>query len=460
MRFGLTAKLFCAVLAVNMAVVIATAMATRVSFDRDFIRYLDEQEMQRAERAVPTLAAEYQAHHGWNFLAKNWTAWLRILHSTQDSVPAGAENDSDPAATNMRFALIDARDNYVVGNSEPTDRSLRRPITVNGQLAGWLTMVCMRDLVRVGDIRFQEKRTQTSWIIAGVTSLLAAAIALWLARALAAPLRRLAGATHRLARGDYVARVPVVSGGDIGQLETDFNQLAATLADNERTRRHFVADVSHELRTPLAIMQGEIEAVNDGVRPIDACAVASLQVEVRRLNKLVDDLHTLSLSELDTLRYQWDDVDFAASIRHALGLYQARFASAEVAVSATGLFSSVHVHADEDRIQQVLQNLLENTVRYVDPGQSIVLRLHIVGDDAVLDIQDSGSGVPDDALPRLFERFYRVEGSRNRATGGSGLGLPVCRSIVEAHGGHITASNAPQGGLWIRMFLPLMVTTP
>lgn len=456
MRLGLTAKLFCAVLAVNLAVVLATAMATRVSFDSDFIRYLDEQEMQRGERAIPTLAAAYETHHGWDFLGKNWVAWLGILKAAAEPSAADRADAPDPDTANMRFALIDAHGAYVIGNTEPTDRSLSRPITVRGQTVGWLTMVCMRDVVGAGDIRFQEQRTRTSWTIAGITFLMAAAIALWLARALAAPLRRLMHATHRLASGDYGSRVPVNSGGDIGQLETDFNRLAATLADNERTRRHFVADVSHELRTPLSIMQGEIEAVNDGVRPIDEWTVASLQVEVRRLSKLVEDLHTLSLSDVESLRYHLGDVDVATSIRQALALYHGKFASAGITVATTGLLSSVRIHADEDRIQQVLSNLLENAVRYVDPMHCLYLRLHTMGDDAVLDIQDSGSGVPDEALPQLFERFYRVEASRNRATGGSGLGLPVCRSIVEAHGGSITANRAPQGGLWVRIHLPLV----
>jgi two-component system sensor histidine kinase BaeS len=304
-------------------------------------------------------------------------------------------------------------------------------------------------------VRFQERQLRATWIIGALSVLLAAGVAMWLARLLLAPLKRIAGATHRLAPGAYTTRFPVSSRDEIGALAQDFNSLAQTLERNEQLRRAFVADISHELRTPLAVLRGELEAIEDGVRPLSPESLESLQVEVETLTKLVSDLYDLSLSDVGALTYRKVEVDVVEVLELALNAFRSRLADRRIALDAHLPNQPLIVFADEDRLRQLFTNLLENALRYTDPDGVVKVDCRQIGRRVEIDFQDSAPGVPDESLPRLFERFYRVESSRNRASGGAGLGLAICKNIVEAHEGTLTARASPLGGLWIGITLPL-----
>lgn len=219
-------------------------------------------------------------------------------------------------------------------------------------------------------------------------------------------------------------------------------------------RRDFMADISHELRTPLAVLRGELEAIQDGVRQFTPESVASLQAEVGTLTKLVDDLHQLSMSDEGALAYQKAPVDVINILEVVTGAFRERFASRDLKINLS-LPDSAVVFGDRDRLMQLFNNLLENSLRYTDGGGA----LHISGRQEnghfALTFADSAPGVKDAQLEKLFERFYRTEGSRNRASGGSGLGLAICVNIVEAHGGTIRAAHSPFGGVSITVELPL-----
>jgi two-component system sensor histidine kinase BaeS len=303
-------------------------------------------------------------------------------------------------------------------------------------------------------LRLQATERDASWTIAVIATLLAVLISLWLARALGLPLQRIARATHVLASGKFKARVPVDSGGELGQLERDFNHLAQTLERNEAMRASLVADVSHELRTPLAVMRGEVEALEVGIRPMTTDAMRSLAVELDRLNRLVDDLYHLSLSDVGALQYYFVDVDIVDVLDELLVPFRRRFADAGITLRTALPDHPCWVSGDETRLQQVFSNVLQNALRYVSSGERVEIGVRESQSNITIDIQDSGDGVPEASLDALFGRFYRVEASRSRATGGAGLGLPICRSIIEAHGGTITAAKAPQGGLWMALSLP------
>jgi two-component system sensor histidine kinase BaeS len=272
-------------------------------------------------------------------------------------------------------------------------------------VVGWLGYVPATGLGDDRQLRFLKEQRLAFVLVAGIVVLLAAALSLLLARRLVRPLRGLAEATHGLTAGDFSLRVPVAGSDELGQLARDFNILALTLEHNEQSRRQWVADISHELRTPLAVLRGEIEALQDGVRPLDQGAMQSLHSEVLRLHRLVDDLYQLALSDLGALSYRKEIVDLAP-------------------------------------------------LHYTDAGGDVVLR--VVCDAAVVrvELEDSAPGVADADLARIFERLYRVEASRSRAAGGAGLGLAICRNIVEAHGGAISAHHSPMGGVLLRVELP------
>jgi two-component system sensor histidine kinase BaeS len=217
-----------------------------------------------------------------------------------------------------------------------------------------------------------------------------------------------------------------------------------------------LADISHELRTPLSLLRAELEALQDGVRPMGPAVVSSLQADVERLSRLVEDLYQLSMTDLGALSYHKRPVDPIALLRDDIESVAGEFARQGLSLELKSVpQADVTLFADPDRLSQLFRNLMQNSLRYTDRGGRLEM---VAGREAgwlTLDFDDSAPSVPAEALPQLFERFYRVEGSRNRALGGAGLGLAICRNIVEAHGGRIEAGMSPLGGLRIHVELPL-----
>jgi len=214
-----------------------------------------------------------------------------------------------------------------------------------------------------------------------------------------------------------------------------------------------MADVSHELRTPIAVLRAGLEALEDGVRPLTREALASLHGEVTALGKLVEDLYQLSLADVGALTYRKERSDVADALEQAAEPFAARYAERRLCLEKQ-IPRGLMVLADVDRLSQAFRNLLENSARYTDAGGRVRVAARREGGRIAIDFEDSAPGVPGDALPRLFERFYRVEASRSRANGGAGLGLAIVRSVVEAHGGTIEAGASPLGGLRVTISLP------
>ncbi|VVE70699.1 signal transduction histidine-protein kinase BaeS [Pandoraea captiosa] len=280
------------------------------------------------------------------------------------------------------------------------------------------------------------------------------AIALRVAQRLLVPVTPLLEATHRMATGDYSVRVPTAGGDELARLAIDLNRLADTLAQNDRLRRNLLADISHELRTPLSILRGEIEAMEDGVRPLTQDALASLRVEISQLSKLIDDLYELSLSDVGALTYEFAPVDMTEHVATSVNAFRDWFEAKGISLNVHLPDETLMIDGDLHRLTQLIGNLFENSLRYTDGGGAVGVYLSATDAHLRLDIEDSEPGVPNDALPRLFERLFRVEASRSRRSGGAGLGLALCKHIVEAHGGQIVARHSPLGGLALSITLP------
>jgi len=434
---GITLKLFLAILAACALASIAMAVATRLSFQSGFLGYLDQSDGQRLDTLSARLADEYRKRGSWDFIRNDYRQ-LREL--------------ALPEQPQQRLTLLDASRRTVVGNPELPDDAAMRSVTVDDRVVGWVARAPFRRLSSAAELAFQQEQLRAAWIIAGLAVVLAGAVALVLARALLLPVKRLAQATHQLAAGAYDTRVEVRSGDEIGRLGEDFNRLAHALERNEQLRRRFVADVSHELRTPLAIARGELEAIEDGVRPLTRESIASLKNEVDSLGKLVEDLYQLALADVGALAYRKEPLDIAEVARETVDAYGERLRERGLHVDAR--LAPAKVFGDGDRLGQAFRNLLENSLRYTDRGGQLRIGVRREGARVAVDFEDSAPGVPADALPHLFERFFRAEGSRNRAHGGAGLGLAIVRSIVEAHGGVIKAAASPLGGLSVSIELP------
>jgi len=455
-RPGITGKLFLAILATCIVLLITMHWAVRISFERGFIDYIKHGNEQRLQMLGDALGEQYELHGDWRFLRNNDRFVFQILRSFEH------DGDSDrpgpgmpPHGWRTQFWVTDQSGDVLVGPRSPIPKEgTRRAITVNGAVVGSVIASPVERLTRNTDINFDRQQRRTSWLIVGLATLLAALATFPLARGLLAPVKRLVEGTHRLAAGDFTTRVTTTSPDELGKLAQDFNQLARTLEKNQQMRRDFMADISHELRTPLAVLRGELEAIQDGVRQFTPESVASLQAEVGTLTKLVDDLHQLSMSDEGALAYQKAPMDVITLLEIAAGAFRERFASRGLTLSVS-LPESAIVFGDRDRLMQLFNNLLENSLRYTDAGGQLLISASVKPDILAMTFADSGPGVSDEQLSRLFERFYRTEGSRNRASGGSGLGLPICVNIVEAHGGSIAAAHSPFGGVSITVELPL-----
>ena len=460
MKIGITRKLFLAVLATVIFAVLVVGVATRWSFTRGFLGYLNELAVERMEFVTARVVQAYAQHGNWDFMRDQPEAWIGLLRPvvgqelTTETLPGSNLPTSDLTGAFLRLGLVDSQQQWVAGYREIDINMQRRPVMVNGSTVGWVVLASFQSVADAGNLQFQEDQFRAVLLACSIAVALAALIALWLARTLLAPVRRVAEATHHLAAGRYETRVNVTSHDEVGQLAADFNHLAQTLQRNEGVRRDFMADVSHELRTPLAILRGELEAIEDGVRAVTPTALHSLQGEVATLSQLVDDLYELSLSDAGALAYRLHELDLRVLLTSTVDSMRMRFAQRDLRIELQLPSRALPVNADEARLQQLFHNVLENSLRYTDCGGQLRIGVQETADWLQVDFQDSAPGVVVEMLPHLFERFFRSEGSRSRATGGAGLGLTICRNIAEAHGGTIEAQASPLGGLWIAVRLP------
>jgi len=287
--------------------------------------------------------------------------------------------------------------------------------------------------------------------------LLAAAVALlltlFLSGRILAPLEALSRAARGLARGDFTRRVRVEAQDEVGELARTFNSMAEELGQAEQLRRNLVADVAHELRTPMSNIQGFVESLQDGVMEADQRTLESMHEEVLLLSRLVDDLQELALTEAGQLKLDVRQLDLSEMARRAVAAAGPRAEAKKVRLEAD-LPLSVIVRGDGRRLAQVLGNLLANAINYTPAGGRVGISIASKGKEAEIRVTDTGVGIPPDELPHIFERFYRVDKSRSRTTGGVGLGLTIARRLVEAHGGRIAAQSEVGKGSTFVVTLP------
>jgi signal transduction histidine kinase len=278
-------------------------------------------------------------------------------------------------------------------------------------------------------------------IVAGLASV---ALAFVMARMLARPLHEVGAAARRIADGDYAARVPREGPEEIASLADSFNQMAMSLEEQERMRRDFIANAAHELRTPLTNLQGYLEALRDGVITADRATYESLHEEADRLVRLSRSLDALAEGDAATAPPELEPVDLVAVVRMAVEL-------AQPTIERAGLRLEVHApatlpaRANPDHLAQVLANLLSNAARYSPRGGTVTVTAERRPADLLVSVANTGDPIPPEDLDRVFERFYRVEKSRDRARGGAGIGLAIVKQLVEAGGGRVGADSGESG---------------
>lgn len=477
MKIGITHRLFLSILAATSLAILCMFLVMQWNISRGFFRYLNTLDQGRVEQMAERLGRAYASHGSWDFLREDRRYWMRRLTAglRGDGIQVGPFSGGQPGAgrfmegdgrmmpppppprrrpvePQLRFIILDAARNPVVGNPAGVAEANFRAIVYDGKKAGYVGLPSPRHFLTPPQIEFLERQKLALFLAALGMGLVVAIISLPMAKRLVKPIKAVADATRDLASGNYLVRVPVSSSDELGQLARDFNAMALTLEKNEKARRQWVADISHELRTPLSVLRGEIEALIEGIRSTTPEAIRSLHTEALRLHRLVDDLYQLALSDLGAMTYRKEELDPVEVLRDSIALHRAEIERKKITLTEEiSGEQEVGVFADRQRISQLFSNLLDNTMKYTDTGGRIIVRLTYHKGQIVIETEDSAPGVPAGELDRLFERLYRVEGSRSRSSGGAGLGLAICKNIVEAHDGSISAHNSPLGGLLIRV---------
>jgi signal transduction histidine kinase len=288
-----------------------------------------------------------------------------------------------------------------------------------------------------------------------VGGVVAVGLTLFFARGILQPVGALTLAAQRMERGDLSQRVRVSSRDEIGQLASAFNAMADGLARTDQLRRAMVTDVAHELRTPLTNLRGYLEAVRDGVAEPRREVIDSLYEEAMLLSHLVDDLQDLTLSEAGQLTLHREPISPEAVLTVAAQAVQPRADEKRISLQVEATSDLPMVEADPQRLGQILRNLLANSLTHTPDGGAIRMAASRTGDEVAIEVQDTGSGIEPQHLPNVFERFYRADPSRTRATGGTGIGLAVVKHLVEAHGGAVAVTSAPGQGSLFRFTLPV-----
>jgi two-component system OmpR family sensor kinase len=464
-RPGLFLKLLAAFVIVVLVVGILVTWLTDRATRQEFRLYTTTIGQRQAERLAPLLTAYYLVAGSWEGVEGLLTAPQMGMMGWRPEGMMGRPGDTDMWHMLGNQVLIvdakgeivaDSRDELIGAKVDAESLSAGAPIVAGGEQVGTV-LVTVGALAEVDNnlfLRQVSRATVLATLVAGVIALALGAAITW---GVTRPMRELTDATRAITAGDLSRRVRVEADDEIGDLARAFNQMAAELERAEALRRQMTADIAHELRTPLSVIQGNVEALQDGVFPLTLEALEPIQAKTELLGRLVEDLRNLALAEAGQLPLDRQPTDLARLAEGAVAAFQPAAEAKGIALELALASDLPLADADPQRVEQVLVNLLSNALRHTPAGGRVEIEMAPVpAGRLTVRITDTGPGIPLEALPNVFERFYRVDRGRGRGEGGdgTGLGLAVARSIVEAHGGVIKAENAPGRGASFWFTLP------
>ncbi len=472
MKIGIAHRLFFSILVAASLAVLCIFLIMQWNINRGFMQYLKALDQGIQQQLAGILEQEYAGHGNWDFMRDAPMPWImRLMVEGPDGdiaperfkktdqrgdVPPFPPPPPGRHHRPPRFIVLNAERKPVLGSPIEAEDINFTAIVHDGKTVGYVGILSPKHFLSPPQFEFLKQQKSALVLAASGMVLVVVIFSLPLANRLVRPIKAVAAATHDLASGKYATRVSISSSDELGQLARNFNALALTLEKNEKARRQWVADISHELRTPLSVLRGEIEALMEGIRNTTPESIRSLHAEVMRLHRLVDDLYQLALSDLGTLAYHKEELNLLELLRDSIESYRAEFIRKGITLTFdASQESGLTVFADRERLYQLFGNLLDNSLKYTDAGGELAVRLACLNSQAEVEFRDSAPAVSESDLARLFDRLYRVEGSRNRASGGAGLGLAICKNIVEAHDGTIAAYPSPLGGVMIVVAIPV-----
>lgn len=496
MQFFIVMLIVCSLLTTGLYVFI------KFSFKQDFWHYIEQKETRFARPLVKDLVANFQLQHNWLWI-DDWNAYVAATLETETreymhaQLKKNQKDEGEPklqefnkveikqrkhgeslkdtltpsetqAAREWRqlrrmppmFALkyiflLDEKKTLVAGKDQPLNEAFLIPLVDDGETVGYVGIPFNPAVRDLQDADFAQGQEHKLSIVILIALIIASLAAFPLAHLLTKRIRYLVDQVNLFSKGNYREKVSLNGRDELTELAKHLNNLGEVLEQSEQTRRQWVADISHELRTPLAVLQAELEAMEDGVRTLDRNAVTRLISHSQRLKHLVNDLYELSLTDLGGMTYRKNTMDLAVLLRESIQAMQPQFALQEIELTLQINDEPVTIFGDQNRLQQLFVNVLKNSLQYTNAPGLTQVALKIEHEHAIICIEDTAPGVAEEHHEKLFERLYRADSSRNRTTGGAGLGLSICKNIVAAHEGTITTSNSTLGGLAIIISLPL-----
>jgi len=449
---SITLKLIFSFLGISLVSVLLIVLFARYTTDREFRQFTATSDR---STLMETLQDYYITHGSWEGIEQ---AELFMRFPRQDSAPPKTFSAFTVAD---RFGkVIRAGSGFRLGDTVPA-REIRRgsPIQVGDERVGYLIFSPPPFDENSPERNFLNRTALFLVYSALGTTAIALLLGILLSRNLTSPIRELTQATHAVSEGDLSQQVTIRSNDEIGELAQAFNKMSSQLSRSVNARKQMTADIAHELRTPLSLILGHAEAVHDGVLPPRRENFEIIREEATRLEHLVNDLRILSLADAGELSISPQIIEPQRLLEEVASLYQYQTQRKNISLALDIASTLSTIEVDPGRMTQVLTNILDNALRHTPEGGRISLSAQDANDHVELAVQDSGPGLKAEDLERIFERFYRTDSSRQRdgeIPGGSGLGLAIAKSIVQAHGGQLSAetSSAEGKGLKIVIALP------
>ncbi|MEP0073515.1 MAG: ATP-binding protein [Marinomonas sp.] len=508
-RIPIVTKLFVSLFVTSVLLVTGMAILVSYSFKSGFQTYLNKQEEKQVIELAEGVSQYYSSEQGWQILRERPEIWADLfanmnsplpprqergipdragfpapnnsfprpgregfeppagfappsqgmpMPGEEHFVPFGRDNgmDENLSPLSHRIHLEDAQRHWVTGvppkaQGEDSTEHLNVPVVVNSKTVGWL--VLEQKSLLSGELVtqfYEQQQSNLFWIIglAGFASLL---VALLLVRHFLAPLQNLKRGANALLEGNYDFSFGQRSNDEFGELSDSFQSLIGSLKEQKESREQWLVDISHELRTPIAVLRSELEAIQDGIRQADTQRIDSMHHQTMGLGRLVDDLYVLSKTDSGVYQIEVSTINIAPLVQRVVSQFESRVVEKNLQIELDKPDQVALIKGDEKTLEQLFANLLENSLRYTDASGRILVSIIEEPKQVLICVEDSSPGVGEEHLPNLFKRLYRVDKSRSRQHGGSGLGLTICRNIVMMHGGHISAKASALGGLAIEI---------
>lgn len=377
-----------------------------------------------------------------------------------DSIPDNPWQDTlreNQRVFTSSLSLYDTQLNKIAGNDFPLEDLIQHAVTQRGKTIAIIAYKEPHFFVRSSEFLFLDQQLKSFALIGIIGLILAFLVASLISKSISIPLSSLAKTAKRIATGDFSARIKTIADDEIGDICKNFNAMAEQLETHEQSRKRWVADISHEMRTPLAVLKAQVEAIEDGVRPANKENLALLSLKINSINHLINDLYELSLFDIGAMRCNKEPVDIHKLVQDFIRCHYDQLAEDKLMIEFSSTIETVpEISADRERIIQLLNNIFQNSKRYTDRPGKILWTLQADENSITLTFEDSSPSIELDKIDKIFERLYRTDESRNRERGGAGLGLSICKSIVEIHEGAISARQSPLGGIAVIVNLPII----